>query len=86
MEDDLTCQLVWIDEAEGEEGHLRQEEDEEAERVELKEEHVLPQRADTAGEAHDEDDSPDNHEEEADVEHDVKDGLEFEGLAAAPLV
>ena len=80
------CELVRVDEAQREQGHLSEEEDEEAERVELEKEHVLSQGSNTAGKADDEDDAPDNHEEETDIEHDIKDGLELEGLPTAPLV
>ena len=80
------CELVWVDKAQCKQGHLSEEEYEKAERVELEKEHVLSQGSDAASKADDEDDAPDDHEEEANVEHDVKDGLELEGLSTAPLV
>ena len=80
------CELVWVDEAQREQGHLGKEENEKAEGVELEEEHVLSQGSYTSSKADNEDDAPNDHEEEADVEHDIEDGLELEGLPTAPLV
>ena len=80
------CELVWIDEAQCQQGHLSQEEDEETERVELEKEHVFSQSSDAAGKADNEDDASNDHKEEADVEHHIEDGLELEGFSTAPLI
>ena len=75
---------MWVDEAESKQGHLGQEKDQEEQGVEFQEEHVLPKSTDTTHKADHEGDAPNNDEEEADVEHDVKDGLILPSRRAQP--
>ena len=56
--------LVWDEETDGAQPHLCEEEEEEAEREELEEAHVLPEGADAAAEADDEDDAADDDHKE----------------------
>ena len=54
--------------------------------IKLEQKHVLSQSSDAPSKADDEDDAPDDHEKEANVEHHIKDGLQLESLSTAPLV
>jgi len=79
-------QFVWVDEAQGKQGHLSQEEDEEAEGVELEEPHVFSQGTNAAGEADDEDDPTNDDKKKSNVEHNIEDRFQLEGLTSVVLI